>query len=233
MKILSNPLRVGLAAVTLGAVALATSPADADIQGNLITCTAASGDVGDAEIKKGLTTVESKNTISGEVTLPCTADEAMLDEIASESDFGLKKTSAEGRTAIASSEFKFKFSSYGDCLNIALPNDPDQTGEYPATYGTLGATWLDSAGDKVGKSTAFAVLDAGVVATVNALVTKGIGVGATVTLTAGFTPSPLDDENGNALLDFIECTVLADATAVGKYLDVIGPVSVTIDLPLL
>ena len=223
------------ATVATAGLALGSGTAGADVEGTLVTCTDSSSgvDIGDATLAPGITTVERKNTISGFFNaLGCTADEAELDEIAAESRFGVTKTAAQGRPLIGRASATFKFTTYGDCLGIII-SDPDDTGEYRPT-GTITLKWRTASGGPVSgaaTSTAFGVLTAGVAATIDGMVTKGLGVGADLSASSGFFPQATDDTNNNNVPDFTEC-VLGDPTAVGKKLDVVTPASLTISLPI-
>lgn len=222
------------AVVAAGGLALTGGTAGADVEGVLVSCAdSSSGDIGDAKFAPGITTVESKQTISGSFTASgCTSNDAELDEIAAESKFGVAKTVAGGRpNPIAKATAKFKFTTYGDCLGVALPNDPSDVGEY-RPHGTLSLTWLTAGGAKVGTSSVFATLSAGVSATVDGMVTKGLGIGGDFHATAGFLPSASDDTNGDSDPDFLDCAVFADPTAVGKLVDVVTPATLSVELPV-
>lgn len=222
-----------VAVFAAGGLALTGGTAGADVEGVLVSCNDGSSgtDIGDAKIAPGLTTVEKKQTISGTLNATgCTANEAELDEIASESKFGVAKTAAGGRpNPIAKGTAKFKFTTYGDCLGILIA-DPDDTGEY-RPYGTLSFTWLTAGGGKAATSTVFATLDVGIAAGIEGIVTKGLGVGGNFTASAGFLPKAGDDTNGDGAPDFVQC-VAGDPTAVGKLVDVTTPASMTIELPV-
>lgn len=223
-----------VAVFAAGGLALTSGTAGADVEGVLVSCTnSASADIGDAKFAPGITTVEKKQTISGSFGASgCSSNDAELDEIASESKFGVTKTAAGGRpNPITQASVKFKFTTYGDCLGVALPNDPNDDGEY-RPHGTLSLTWMSASGAKAGTSAVFATLDAGVAATVEGIVTKGLGVGGAFTATASFLPPASDDTNGNGQADFLDCAVFADPTAVGKLVDVLSPASMTVELPV-
>ena len=227
---------VGCALVaTLATAGLAGfgSPAGADVEGTLVSCSDTSNvDIGDAKIAPGLTTVERKNVLSGAFTMPnCTADEGELDEIATESKFGVTKTAAAGRPAIAKAAATFKFTFYGDCLGIII-SDPDDTGEYRPT-GTIAVKWLSAANKTAGTSSVFGVLTTTTVAQVSGMVTKGLGVGADVAATVGYVPKLTDDSNGNQFPDLLDCVLGGDPSATGKLVDIVtNPASLTVDLPV-
>ena len=216
-----------------------SSSADAAVEGTLVSCNDASSgvDIGDAKISPGITTIDKKQTISGTFSaLGCTAAEGELDEIAAESKFGVSKTASGGRPAIAAATAKVKFVTWGDCLGLVdvpgLPADPDTSGEYPL-HGTVSLTFLSNTGAKVATSSVFALVDIGGLGTasVNGVVTKGLGIGGDFTSSSNFAPVATDDSNENGTSDFLDCALTADPTAVGKLLDVASPASMSITLP--
>lgn len=221
-------------AAALGATGLSLggTPAGAAVEGTLVTCSTGTGDIGDAKFAPGLTTVEKKQTISGSFDATgCSASEAELDEIAAESKFGVTKTVAGGRPSpLAKANAKFKFTTYGDCLGLVLA-DPDDTGEY-LPWGTVTLTFTTASGAKVATASVFATLTAaGASATVEGIVTKGLGVGGEFVATASFSPVATDDTNGNTSPDFVDCALAGDPTAVGKIVDVVAPATLSVTLP--
>jgi hypothetical protein len=232
--------------VLVGAIAAAglvvtAGTASADVQGNLVSCDATEADgtdIGDAKFAPGLSTTEKKQTITATIAQSgCVANDAELDEIASESKIGVTKTLAAGRGVIAAASVKAKFTTFADCLGIVVA-DPDDTGEYPA-YGSFQVKWLTAAlGTASGTvpTTATVQLVASASgASVTGVVVKGLGAGGNLTATAGFAPRTdgSDDFNGNASPDFVDCAVFADPTAVAKVLDVtaVTGTMLSIDIP--
>jgi len=223
MKIKRFIAAASVAALAATGVVVSALPAGADLGGAvLVTCTDASTGtvIGSAKLSPGITSFNQKNTISSTLNVGgCVTDEAALDEIAEGSKFGVTKTQAAGRPATTGGEVKAKFTSYGDCLGIVVP-DPDVSGEYPATAGTVQVKW-----DSKLKTDVFAVLNTSIAASINGLVTKGMGVGGEFSSSVGFSPAAADN-NG-----FVNCALGIDPAAVGKYLDVVTPSSLSITLP--
>ncbi|HEY8518324.1 MAG TPA: hypothetical protein VIS07_22655 [Candidatus Binatia bacterium] len=227
---------LALAAIFGGALAR-TASADIGDTDPLFQCTeGSSADLGDVKLSPGLTTKNGKVTLSSQLASlgACAADEDDLDEIATSSKFGVKKTAAGGRLPVTGATAKLKLTFYGDCLGIGLPNDPSATGEYPRIYGTVDVQWMSGATKITGlKSTIFGTLELdGLTATLSGIVTKGAGVGGTATLTAQLElkADGSDDANRNGLPDFLDCAIVADDTAKSKALDLLGPLLLEITL---